>query len=85
MSNEKILAILAWGFTLAAVCLSIYAGVTSKGRILCAVLMTMALAAQCVYGKAIKRRQKGQYKLQDDDDTKGHKKDSFWDRRYYGK
>jgi hypothetical protein len=85
VSNEKILAILAWGFTLAAVCLSIYCGVTGKGGILCAVLMTMALAAQCVYGKAIKRKQKEQYKPQDDDDPKDQKKDSFWDRRYYGK
>lgn len=58
MSHEKILGIIAWAFTGAAIFFVIYSAVTHQSGILCAMLMTMALACQYAYGKAIKHKYK---------------------------
>ncbi|HEX3018330.1 MAG TPA: hypothetical protein VHP31_10850 [Caproicibacter sp.] len=60
MNHEKILGIIAWAFTAAAIFFAVYSYVTHQGGIACAMLMTMALASQYAYGKEIKRKYKNE-------------------------
>jgi hypothetical protein len=55
MKHEKVLYVLAWVFTAAAAALGIYGACAGKTMVPCVLLMTLALAFQCAYGKEIKR------------------------------
>lgn len=53
MSRERLLKVLAWAFSAAAIVAAIYNAATGKGGKECAALITFALLLQFFYGKEL--------------------------------
>lgn len=56
MEHKKILCILTWAFTLAAIFFAIHTAATGTGGIAAVMLMTFAIAAQSFYGKELRKK-----------------------------
>ena len=101
MTHEKILGIVAWAFTLAAIVLAVMTAIVHRGALACTTMMTMALAAKCIYGRALKRREKNLGEVHkmsrvfgrrhstgenfEDGEDNKDNKNDIWEKRYYGK
>lgn len=58
MDRKKMLGIVAWAFTAAAIAAAVYASVSHRGSAFAALLMTFALLLQYAYGREMKNKER---------------------------
>ncbi len=96
MHRKTMLGVTAWGFTIAAIVLAIFAKITHHGAMACTFATVAALIFQSVYGKTVKRaerslphtprraRHNSSRKRSRSEYSKSQSND-IWKRRFYGK